>query len=180
MAVNIDFYNKIYNAKSMRYFRRYSKLYVYLSTNIQPSDRVLDIGCGMGYFDGVYLIPKRCDFRGIDISNVGIKKAKESFKSHANCFNIFNILDIAKYPFNYNTIVATEVFEHIDNDIELMSLIKPGTKILFSVPAIEIVVSKDHKRKYTEQVIRERYGNIIDIKSIKIIDNWFAVIAIKK
>jgi 2-polyprenyl-3-methyl-5-hydroxy-6-metoxy-1,4-benzoquinol methylase len=137
----------------------------------------VDIGCGLGYFDALYLSKHTSSFICADISKVAIERAKHHFPEFADKFIVLDAKNINSVKFKYNTVVMTEVLEHIENDIELISKLKKGTKVIFSVPFVEIVVAKTHLRKYSKEVVLERYSELLKIKKIKIIQYWAVIVS---
>lgn len=86
---------------------------------------------------------------------------KESFK---------NIEDVERF----DCVVAMEIFEHINWDLEFIGKIKPGTKVFFSVPTKP---GKFHVRHFENvNEITNRYGGLLDIKNIIYVPNkWWCV-----
>jgi 2-polyprenyl-3-methyl-5-hydroxy-6-metoxy-1,4-benzoquinol methylase len=84
--------------------------------DLLPQDKefsLLDIGCAMG--DGCELLQEKfpkAKITGVDISSVGIEKAKQKTKSVQ-----YFVLDILKHPIpkKYDYITMIETLEHFDN-----------------------------------------------------------------
>jgi len=101
---------------------------------------ILDLGCGNGYFVN-YLISQGYNAYGIDASQQGISIAK---KTNPDRFFIQDLDDnrlpeeIRDLPFD--TIISTEVIEHIYNPFTFMDLCKDvlsknnGGEIIMSTP----------------------------------------------
>jgi protein-L-isoaspartate(D-aspartate) O-methyltransferase len=72
--------------------------------NLQPSHKVLDIGCGKGFFlyDLKSIIPN-IEIRGIDISKYALDNAKEEVKDFLDLGLACNL----PYPDNYFDLVAS-------------------------------------------------------------------------
>jgi len=104
--------------------------------NIQPKDKVLDIGCGQGElaFD---LAKKASKVVGIDFNEKYLAKAKEKYKSE----NIEYILgNAAEYDFkeNFDIAILSNVLEHIEKRQEFLQKIKPlARKFLIRVPILD-------------------------------------------
>jgi glycosyltransferase involved in cell wall biosynthesis len=143
-----EYYDKLFDNSSdmSRYYHIYDKI------SKMNLGSVLDIGCGVAMLQNFI-----SDYHGFDFS----KKAVEI----ANNLNVWvgNAYDIKNYG-NYDTYIATEVLEHLD-DIKILGNIPSGKKIIFSVPSFE---DESHLRVYTEQLIKNRYKDILDIKEIYI------------
>lgn len=122
------------------------------------SGKVLDIGCGTA---GIQKHFSRKDYHGFDISKVAINEANNSNIWQGSAYDEKNYID------GFDTYIATEVFEHLD-DIRIIRNIPAGKEVIFSVPSFP---DRSHLRMYTEQIIRKRYRDLIDIKEI-IRFNW--------
>jgi len=80
--------------------------------------KVLDIGCGFGWFELNALKKGVGEIAGIEISALDLKPAKENIKDKRAVFKIGGAL---KLPFKNNyfdTVVAWEVIEHIPKNTE--------------------------------------------------------------
>ena len=135
-----DLYNRIW----MRSFDRgeylmpsdriKSKL-IYTTLDIKKTQRVLDIGCGIG----TMLIAAAgigTDTVGIDISKEGLKKAKRKIKSGS-----FITGDVQVLPFKNDTfdaIICKDILEHLPNDdialSEIYRVLRPKGSVIIYVP----------------------------------------------
>jgi SAM-dependent methyltransferase len=91
-------------------------------------NKVLEIGCSTGY--GRQFLPD-IDYTGLDYDPIIIDVAKEQ-----NWGGEFVNADINTYPLDqYDTIIAFEVIEHLDNGLELVERLKKHCKrLLITVP----------------------------------------------
>jgi len=96
-----------------------------------PEPRVLEIGCGLGDLAEI-LIADRIPYRGFDFSEIAIGHCREKCPNGdffvADAYRPENYL-----PHDYNTVVAIEVLEHV-NDIKLIRNIPVGVRLIASVP----------------------------------------------
>jgi hypothetical protein len=62
-------------------------------------------------------------------------------------------------------VVATEVLEHIEHDVGLLSRLLPETKVFFSVPNFD---DSGHVRLFEseEQIVR-RYQGVVDVHGVE-------------
>lgn len=95
---------------------------------------VLEVGCGLGYL--TYAINKSgIPCKGIDISNVAIADATERYGDY---YQLQNIYDYCKSGDLYDTIILTEVIEHIPDAKSfvrsLKDLTRKGGTILITTP----------------------------------------------
>lgn len=98
--------------------------------------KVLEIGCSNGY--GTQFFPSDIDYTGVDYDPIIVEVAKEQgWGNHTKFFNA----DINQFELEqYDTIVAFEVIEHIDNGLEVVERLKKHCKrLLITVPMNEPV-----------------------------------------
>ena len=96
----------------------------------EEDPRILEIGCGTGQLAHFLYDEGFKHYRGFDPSKEGVKIAAERVKQY---FTVGDALDKQNYDWDYNLVISTEVFEHIENDKAVIHNIRDGTKILFSV-----------------------------------------------
>lgn len=93
--------------------------------------KVLEIGCSSGF--GVQFLPASIDYVGIDYDPIIIEAAQEQgWGNHAK----FVHADIHTFELGqYDTIIAFEVIEHLDNGLQVLERLKKHCKtLLFTVP----------------------------------------------
>ena len=96
---------------------------------------VLEIGCSTGY--GYQFLPENTNYLGLDYDPIIIDVANEQ-NWHPNAF--FQCADINNYQFlNYDTSIAFEVIEHLDNGLDIVKLLQKHCKaLLITVPHNEL------------------------------------------
>lgn len=164
-----SFYDKNF-LNSNHYSKHYTKSPYYtlwailvdriLHTNITS---ILDIGCGPAQLALFLRDNGITNYLGIDFSHERIKQARKicpEFKFVEA--NVFKTDLFEKY--HYECVICTELLEHIENDIELIQRILPGTHFWGTVPNFPY---KSHVRffKNSEEVF-DRYGKYF--KSLKV------------
>lgn len=106
---------------------------------IKKTSKILEVGCGMGYL--TYSMNKEgFNIKGCDISEKAIEKAKATYG--LNTEELFFVADIYKISedanFRYDTIILTEVIEHIYNPLDfistLLKLLSPNGNIIITTP----------------------------------------------
>jgi len=124
---------------------------------------IIELGCGTGQFAHLLSDLGYSDYEGYDYSSTGITKCKE------RCNLDFIQKDFSELgKIESETVIALEVLEHIENDIELIEKIKPGARVIFSVPNF---TEPAHVRIFRNQLqILERYGELIIFEEIKEFD----------
>lgn len=126
-------------------WRKYPNLFAKAITFIKPDTRLIDLGCGNGYFLGV--IKKTVlgmNLIGLDLSSVGIFQLWESY----DIPGIVSILPEIPYPIensSFDYVTMMDVLEHIEDEKEAMNhafrILKPGGMVIVGVPF-------DHSEKY--------------------------------
>jgi SAM-dependent methyltransferase len=98
--------------------------------------KILEIGCSDGY--GIQFFPTDIEYTGVDYDPIIVDVAKEQdWGYNAQFFHS----DINKFELEqYDTVVAFEVIEHLDNGIEVVERLKKHCKrLLITVPMNEPV-----------------------------------------
>ncbi|MCD6162424.1 MAG: class I SAM-dependent methyltransferase [candidate division Zixibacteria bacterium] len=128
-----------------------------------PSPRVLELGCGLGDMAKM-IMAEGISYRGFDYSEEAIKRCKNLCPQ--GDFRVGNIYNDNDYkPFDYNTVIALEVLEHVD-DMQIFRSIPPGVRLIASVPNFK---DKAHLRIYEDikEDIIERYWPYFQVLAIK-------------
>ena len=105
---------------------------------LQPGGKLLDVGCGLGYFSQLLSVENARSF-GMDVDFEAVLYAKRNIDESR-----FIVGEAEHLPFKnncFNKILCSEVLEHIQNDKEAVSEIhrvcKNGAEILITVPTEE-------------------------------------------
>lgn len=107
--------------------------YQWAAQNLLGS-KILEIGCSNGY--GTQFFPPYIDYTGVDYDPIIVDVAKEqNWGGNTKFFHA----DINQFQLEqYDTIVAFEVIEHLDNGIEVVERLKKHCKrLLITVPMHE-------------------------------------------
>lgn len=142
---------------------------------------VIDFGCGHGYFSEYV----KGDYKGVDWSSEGIKKAKELFPDKEFIVQRFQDFKLPKISSKYDYAVAFEIFEHLENPNELIDkMLEVANTAIFVLPRdnySEQTANSDkplltnlgidhqdyHYANYSQEDIKEMYPNaIIKVKDI--------------
>lgn len=107
--------------------------YTWAAQNILGK-KVFELGCSSGY--GLQFLPDDIDYTGLDYDKRIIPVAiEQSWKPNAK----FVHADINNYQLDmYDTIIAFEVIEHLDNGLEIVEKLKKHCKrLMITVPMLE-------------------------------------------
>jgi SAM-dependent methyltransferase len=130
------------------------------------STKLLEVGCGTGTF-AHYVFDTRgtTPYKGFDFSAVAVEKARQR-TGRADAFFVGDATLKQSYRgLDYNTIVCTEVLEHIEDDRGVIEQWAAQTLCICSVPNYD---ADTHVRHFKhEDEVRERYGKLIDIRGIR-------------
>lgn len=120
----------------MGFKRRVRLMFDFLE--IQPGDRVLDAGCGRGFFLKYVTEIAPCKLVGVDLEFAHLRIALDQVGPKGA--GITSSL-IGELPFPNNTfdkIIFSEVLEHLNDDIggldEIKRVLKPGGTLFLTVP----------------------------------------------
>lgn len=119
--------------------------------------QVLDLGCGPGEF-AAFLMPRRPDlgYTGIDASAAAVERARARCPLGNFEQADAQTSDLLRDP-RFDVVICTEMLEHIEDDLGLLSRLRPGTAFVGSVPDFDSFGHVRHFRSIEE--VRQRYGN---------------------
>lgn len=103
---------------------------------IDDGSKVLDIGCGDGYFGEFLVKNKKVDYTGSDISDVALQAAKDR---GLNVIQLDASSDLGKFaPGSFDYIIMSEFIEHIPNSEDILRIAGRIAKkgVLISIPNI--------------------------------------------
>ncbi len=134
----------------------------YLCDNKATS--ILDLGCGPGQFaEFVAAHMPSAKYVGLDFSRIAIAHARQRCPNY-----LFEKRELPISSFDglpcFDTVVCTEVLEHVENDREILAALPVRTTIVATVPNFD---SFGHIRIFrNEAEVRERYGRLFDNLSV--------------
>ena len=129
------------------------------------STAIINSGYDILDFNDVELMKDYDYLAGVDFSVEAIKFCRKKFAVEKERFHRLDALNfLARVEYKSDVIICTEVLEHIDEDLAMISLIQKGTKFLATVPDFG---GESHVRHFkTIDEIKQRYDNCLQIDEI--------------
>jgi O-antigen/teichoic acid export membrane protein/ubiquinone/menaquinone biosynthesis C-methylase UbiE len=177
--------------KKILYATRVKKIMEML--DIKPSDAVLEIGCGEGYYTNK-ILEKTGNVVASDISGKFLEKAKKNTKNKARDYVV---CPAEKIPFpdnSFDKILMSEVIEHLldwkDGAKETLRVLKPGGSVIISTPSklsylnivchVKIILRNepldgDHIREFSRRELAKLLEEYFEIESYGYA-NYFPII----
>ena len=168
------FYNRLYSkgGHNKEYFKKpensiYFPLWNRILSILDKSWNLADFGCGAGQFANLALNNGVNYVLGIDFSSKAIRLARKRNPGHEKKFLKMNLYNKRVYSkVRYDIALFSEVFEHLERDLFICSLLESGTRIFVSLPSFD---SESHVRFFKdEDEIVKRYQNNVEIDDISI------------
>jgi SAM-dependent methyltransferase len=124
------------NEADMAFKRRVKVILEYL--DIQSSDRVLDCGCGLGFYLMVIRELYDCRLDGIDYGLARLAKARQEMEGKRVHLAQADISHLPYAAGSFDKILLSEVLEHLPQDgvalNEVKRILKPGGIVAITVP----------------------------------------------
>ena len=141
----------------------------------QGAKSVLDVGSGNGrLLFGIKLVVPDCILFGIDISEVGVKKAKEQYGIDGMVMDVY---DLDKLDRTFDCVVINHTLEHLYRDGEVIQKcfdrLNPGGTIFTAVPnnMSGPEETEEHVRKYNQESLTALINGVFGNCKIEIIGN---------
>jgi SAM-dependent methyltransferase len=156
-----EFYNDLFATKKEYAKPYHESMYYFLWTVIVDRvrlgghKRILEIGCGPGQLAS-YLVDKGIEhYTGLDFSATAIEMARKNV-SKGN-FVVGDARDPALHAqIDHDLVICTEVLEHIEADLVVVSNFQSGKRCLCSVPNFPY---ESHVRHFRDEAdVVARYG----------------------
>lgn len=105
---------------------------------VEPTDKILEVGCGRGFILNILSALFTAEFHGIDIAKDHLAIARKQLKNRNVKLKYASVYELP-YPDNsFDKIVSTEVLEHLEHEDkalgEIRRVLKPGGKLIVTVP----------------------------------------------
>lgn len=115
---------------------------------IKPGERLLDVGCGIGYLSSLAR-SHGAEIVGIDMSHQALRHAREQVEGR------FAVAGAGGLPFatgSFDKVIFADVIEHVPDDhqalAEIVRVAKQGARIVISTPALEGVFTETWLKTY--------------------------------
>ena len=162
-----DYYDDIYS-KSQKYLdpakhSPYKAVWDAVLEKLPSACSILDIGCGPGQF-ATLCIEANHPYVGADFSEVAIARGQQI--APEGTFHLVNIVKDRNLltKGDYDAVTLTEFLEHINEDLETLSFIPEGKRVVLTVPRFWC---EGHVRTFkTPSSVALRYEKLIDIESL--------------
>ncbi len=127
---------------------RFKKRQIFQMLDIRPKERVLDVGCGIGYLSGLA--------KNLGANVVGIDMSIEALKySQSTLEESFVNATAGTLPFRdnqFDKIIFADVIEHVPDDRlaiqEIIRVAKPMATIVVSTPELEGLFTKTRLKTF--------------------------------
>lgn len=135
---------------------------------LNPDEKqIVELGCNDGNFAALMKRQGHINnYVGIDIQPEKVKKAKEKFPKMK--FIVCDILQNLELLDSATAFVSFQSLEHIQDDLIILERLKPGCKVIVSVPNSEY---KGHIRWFELDGWEERFSKFVDIIETVTIQN---------
>lgn len=143
---------------------------------------ILEIGAGFGLASEEIISKfKPESYCGYEFSNAmsGLRERLNQFSTLCNISLINDTFKDIDRMDRFDCVIALEILEHINWDLDFIKKINPGTKVFFSVPTKP---NKLHVRHFIDKdSIIKRYSEFLEINSIEFVPHkWHCVYAIRR
>lgn len=163
ITTSAEYYDEIYKT-SAEYQKRLASqsMYFHIWRKIPPmlkkTERLVEIGCGVGLTAKLLLDNRYRYIQGIDFSGEAIQRAKKNNVRDAHRFAIRDIRNMTCIDENADTVLCLETLEHLTDDLYVINILPKGIKFIFSVPDF---MCESHIRCFkNEEEIKQRYNNL--------------------
>jgi ubiquinone/menaquinone biosynthesis C-methylase UbiE len=127
---------EVWNWESPAGKLRWQRRVKMLTTSIKPTDQILELGCGTGYFTKE-IVSTGAFVTAIDISPELLNIAKMEITASNVSFLLDNAYDLSFKENSFDQIVGSSVLHHLEIKKaigEMFRVLKPGGRILFTEP----------------------------------------------
>ncbi len=131
--------------------------------------RILDIGCGPGQVACLLRDIGVEEYKGLDFSTTRIAMAHTVCPEYEfRCADVFK--DDLLETYNYDCVLIMEFLEHVEQDIDVLTRVRPGTTVLATVPNF---AHEGHVRHFNSVAeVESRYSSILSpLNVVAVLEN---------
>ena len=135
MSTVENYYDQFWSGEKERHYAPPGPVEKLIVESVQPTTRVLDVGCGSGNSYAGELNRRAASYVGVDVSANAVDAAR------ANGLDARTIEDAASLPFDdesFDLVVCIEVLEHLfaphEAASEIRRVLTPGGRLVCSTP----------------------------------------------
>ena len=158
-----DFYDQVFLENENLRVHYTASFYYFMWTVIVDRIRrasrkaVLEVGCGTGQLaHAIYDAGMIQSYCGLDFSKTRIEQARRHCPAYR--FEAVDVFQTSLFEdYNYDMVIATEFLEHIEQDLEVIRFIRPGTYFVGTVPNFPYVSHVRHFQDCDE--VTRRYAH---------------------
>jgi 2-polyprenyl-3-methyl-5-hydroxy-6-metoxy-1,4-benzoquinol methylase len=173
-----EYYNSVYlkaaeykkHWSQSRYLKLYQLIASFLPADVYRETKIVDAGCGCGQLLAMLYESGWKNIIGIDYSITAINQAKSLFPQ---CSHLYEQVDItSKIPYGFHTAIFSEVLEHIEEDVKLITRYKEFFKqIILTVPSFD---DPAHVRYFKAVAdVEARYAQLFTSYTCQKAGAWF-------
>jgi SAM-dependent methyltransferase len=167
---NSDWYDGVF-ANANGYHQHYSRSCYYFIWSVivdrmlrDKLTKVLEIGCGPGQFAAMLFDNGIRDYVGLDFSSTAIAMARENAPSYSFIVGDARTSDVYS-RIEHDVLVCTEVLEHIEEDLVVVSNMPAGKRCFCTVPNFPY---ESHVRHFTNSSeVADRYGKFFETYDVR-------------
>ena len=130
---------------------RFKERPIFHMLDIKPGERILDVGCGIGYLSGLAKI-RGADVVGIDMSTEALKYSRSTLQESFVCGGAGSLPFIDN---QFDKIIFADVIEHVPDDKlalqEIVRVAKPRASIVVSTPELEGLFTKTRLKTFLHE-----------------------------
>ncbi|MRG90408.1 class I SAM-dependent methyltransferase [Polyangium spumosum] len=122
----------------------------------RPGERILDIGCGDGYYDA-RIASRGAHVVGVDIHEKRLAKAQRKHRSERTDYHYMDAEELGFEPATFDKVISFCVIEHFQNEDRVLEhvnrVLRPGGRIFLSAdslsnPEVTHEEREAHRKRY--------------------------------
>lgn len=164
-----SWYDKAFGSRPVTYYENpedywYAPLWNAILDNVRQDESIADFGCGPGQFAQLCANRNRYYARGVDFSKNAIAIAKQLNPNLT--FVVASLKNPKTFDFDFDVAVFCETMEHIENDVEVLSYVPEGKKVIITLPTYDY---KSHVRRVQTESDLFRYKALLSFLKTELI-----------